>query len=231
MRLESALWRCGHRGACGHAPENTIASIRKAIELGVDALEFDIQLAKCGTPMVIHDDTLGRTTNGTGAVSDYTAAELKQFDAGAGERIPTLEDVLNEVAGKTRLFIELKAEGSEMPVTGQVMHAVMHKNWRYDQLFVISFDHTQIARAKEFCGDLLTSALLVGIPTSLAQIAQDAGAWSINPACHHMNQALVNDAHARGLRVLTWTVNDERTKHKVLSLGVDGIFSDFPDRL
>jgi glycerophosphoryl diester phosphodiesterase len=231
MRLESTPWKLGHRGACGYAPENTLLSFEKAISLGVDGIEFDIQLSKDGVPIVIHDDTLNRTTNGTGAVSDHTAAQLKQFDAGQGQQLLTLEETLDAIAGRTRLFIELKAEHSTRPVVELIMQAVMHKSWRYEQLSVISFDHNQIAEARDLCEHIRTGALIVGIPTTLAKIAEEAGAWSINPGVHHITRALIDDAHRRNLRVLTWTVNDEHYKHKALDYGVDGIFSDYPDRL
>src|ERR1700730_9477951 len=101
------MWKIGHRGACGHAPENTLASMKKALDFGVHGFEFDIQMSKDGEPVVIHDDTLERTTNGKGLVSDFTLKELQQFDAGNGERIPSLRDVLDMVDKRCRLFIEL----------------------------------------------------------------------------------------------------------------------------
>lgn len=235
MKLGSSILKCGHRGACGYAPENTRASFQKAIDMGVDGFEFDIQLSKDGHPVVIHDDTLDRTTSGKGLVKDFTLRELKELDAGMGkgerQEILTLEEVIDLTDKRCKLFIELKAEHSVHPVVEQVMHAVMHKGWRYEQLFVISFDHNQIAAARELCEHIHTSAIIVGIPVTLAQIAQEAGAWSINPGHNHLTQALVNDAHKRGLRVLTWTVNNRRDLHKVLSMGVDGVFGDFPDIL
>lgn len=225
------IWKIGHRGACGHAPENTLLSMRKAIELGVHGFEFDIQLSREGDPIVIHDDTLMRTTNGKGSVHDYTTQELARFDAGKGESIPSLRDVLDLVDKRCRLFIELKAEGSEEPVVDLLNHYVTHQGWSYEQFYLCAFDHAQIAAAKERNPELRTCALLAGIPVSRAAIAQEAGAWSINPCIHHINQAFVDDAHKRGLKVLTWTANTPEQIAKAKALNVDGIFSDFPDRL
>jgi len=225
------MWKIGHRGACGHAPENTLLSMRKAIELGVHGFEFDIQLSRDGEAIVIHDDTLERTTNGKGFVHDYTLAELQELDAGGGEKIPSLANVLDMVDKRCRLFIELKAEHAATTVTKLITHYVEHFGWSYEQLFVCSFDHLQIVSVRAINPQIRTCALIVGIPVSLAAIAEEAGAWAINPNIHHMTKALVDDAHKRGLKVITWTCNDPRDITRAKSLGVDGIISDFPDRL
>lgn len=225
------MWRLGHRGACGYAPENTLASMRKAIELKCDGFEFDIQLSKDGIPVVIHDDTLERTTNGKGLVRDFTLAELQKLNAGNGEKIPSLTDVIEMVDKRCRLFIELKAENSAKPVADIIAHSIEHLGWNYEQFSVCSFNHLQISEIRSYLPKLQTGALLVGIPVTLAQIAVEAGAWSLNCAVYHTNQELVDDAHAKGLKVLLWTANTEEEIAKARALGVDGIFSNFPDRI
>lgn len=225
------MWKIGHRGACGHAPENTLLSIRKALDFGVDGFEFDIQLSKDGHPMVIHDDTLERTTNSKGMVADYTLEELQKFDAGQGEKIPSLQNVIDLVDKRCRLFIELKAEHSTVPVVEAITQSVLEQGWNYEHFYVCSFDHLQLLSIRTMNTRILTSALFAGIPVQLAQMAVDAGASSINPCIHHVNQRLVDDAHRRNLKVLTWTVNHPSHIEKARELGVDGIFSDFPDRL
>ncbi len=225
------MWRIGHRGACGYAPENTLASMRKAIELGVDGFEFDIQLSKDNIPVVIHDATLERTTNGKGLVCDYTFQELQQLDAGNGEKIPSLKEVIEEFAYKTHLFIELKAENSVKPVMELLKHSVETMNLSYERFFICSFNHQQIAEARSLIPEIRTCALLVGIPVTLAQIAVEAGAYSLNPAIHHVNQALIDDAQKRGLKVMVWTVNEPMEIAHARSLKVDGIISNYPDRI
>lgn len=225
------MLKIGHRGACGYAPENTLASMQKAIELGVDGFEFDIQLSRDGIPVVIHDDSLERTTNGKGLVSDYTLAELQKFDAGNGEKIPSLTDVINFADKRCHLFIELKAENSVKPVAEIIANSVKNLDWSYEQFCVVSFNHLQLMEMRALIPEIKTGALFVGIPVNLAAIAADAGAWSINPCIHHINQELVADAHARGLKVLVWTCNEPSEIAKAKSLGVDGIFSNFPDRI
>jgi glycerophosphoryl diester phosphodiesterase len=225
------MWKIGHRGACGHEPENTLLSMKKALDLGVHGFEFDVQLSHDDEPVIIHDDTLERTTNGKGNVGDYTLKELQELDAGKGEKIPSLRNVLDMVDKRCRLFIELKATHSTSPVVDIVTHYVKNLGWTYEQLFVCAFDHLQIATVRTLNPDIRTCALFVGIPVSLAAIASEAGAWAINPNIHHMNEALVQDAHNRGLKVLTWTVDESIHIHKAKTLGVDGIISNFPDRL
>ena len=224
-------WRIGHRGACGYAPENTLLSFRKALELGVHGFEFDIQLSQEGEPVVIHDDTLERTTNGTGAVSQHSLEQLQSYDAGKGERIPSLRQVFDLVDKRCRLFIELKAEGCEEAVEDIIAHCVAQQGWNYEQCFVCAFDHAQIAHIRQLNPDIRTCALIAGIPVSLAAIASEAGAWAINPNIHHMNKELVDDAHKRDLKVITWTANTPHLIAKAKALKVDGIISDYPDRI
>lgn len=225
------IWKIGHRGACGYSPENTLLSMKKALELGVHGIEFDIQMSKDGEPVVIHDDTLERTTNGKGAVSDFTVKELQQLDAGEGERIPTLRNLLDMVDMRCRVLIELKAESATGPVADIIARYVKQQGWNYEQFFVCSFDHMQIASTRAINPDIRTCALMVGIPVNLAAIAAEAGAWSLNPAIDHMNQALVDDAHRRHLKVITWTANAPHHIARAKAMGVDGIISNYPDRL
>ncbi|MBY0406903.1 MAG: hypothetical protein K2Q01_04375 [Rickettsiales bacterium] len=229
-----SIWRLGHRGACGYAPENTLISVQKALDLHVDGFEFDIQLSKDGHPMVIHDDTLERTTNARGIVAQHTLHELQQIDASQGktlfQKIPSLQDIIDLVDKRCRLFIELKAEHCEKQVAEHIKRSV-NNGWSYEQFYVCAFDHAQLAETRKLNDRIRTCALFAGIPVSLAAMGTEAGAWSINPCIHHMNRELVQDAHRRGLKVVTWTVNHPAHIEKARALGVDGIFSDYPDRL
>lgn len=226
-----SIWKIGHRGACGHAPENTLLSMKKALEFGVHGFEFDIQMSKDNEPVVIHDDTLERTTNGKGNVSDFSLKDLQKLDAGKGERIPTLRNVLDMVDKRCRLFIELKAENAAAPVADILTHYVSKLGWNYEQLFVISFDHPQLAAIRAQNPGIRTCALICGIPINLAACATDAGAWALYTDVSHISQALVDDAHRRGLKFITGTANLPQHIARAKAMGVDGICSDFPDRL
>lgn len=225
------MWRLGHRGACGYAPENTLASMRKAIELGCDGFEFDIQLSHDNIPVVIHDDSLERTTNGKGLVSNFTLEQLQKLNAGNGEKIPSLREVISMVNKRCRLFIELKAEKSVKPVVEEIANAVSNLGWDYEQFSVCSFNHLQIAEIHSYLPQLQTGALFVGIPVTLSQIAVEAGAWSLNSALYHTSRTLVDDAHSKGLKMLVWTANTPEEIATAKKLGVDGVFSNFPDRI
>lgn len=225
------MWKFGHRGACGYAPENTMASMYKAMELAVDGFEFDIQLSKDGVPIVIHDNTLERTTNGTGKVSDFTLKELQELDAGNGEKIPSLEEVVNLFGKKTKLFIELKAEDSVKPVLEVLKNSVENSGFSYEQFFICSFNHFHITEVIKKIPAIRCCALFVGIPVTLAQIAKDAGAWAISTAIHHTNRKLVLDAHDKGLKSMLWTANTKEEIALAHSLKADGIFSNYPDRI
>jgi glycerophosphoryl diester phosphodiesterase len=220
----------GHRGACGHAPENTLASFRKALELGVDGFEFDIQLSKDGEPMVIHDDTLNRTINAKGDVADFTYEELRKFTTkDGGEHIPHLDEIFELVDRRCELLIELKS-----PATKQVEKSIrswVEKGWDYKKIWVLCFDHSELVAIRKLNANIQTGALLEGIPVTLAQVASDAGAQALCPYVGSMNQALVDDAHKRGLKVFTWTANKPGDITRAKSLGADGIMSDFPERL
>jgi glycerophosphoryl diester phosphodiesterase len=225
-----SMWRIGHRGACGYAPENTFLSMQKAINLGVDAVEFDIQLSADGVPVIIHDDTLERTTNGHGKVSDYTVAQLQTFDAGQGEIIPTLTQMFEFIDKRCGLLIELKAEHSVAPVV-DIIEQFVRKGWSYEQCMMCAFDHEQMAQVKALNAQIPTCVVIAGIPVSLSEIGTQAGAWAFNPCINHINQKLVDDAHKRGMKVFTWTVNEPYYIAKAKALGVDGIISNYPDRI
>jgi len=133
----------GHRGAAALEPENTLRSIERAIHVGVDAVEIDVHLTRDKRLVVIHDDTVDRTTNGSGTVSSFSLEEIRRLDAGKGERIPTLQEVIDLVRGKVRLVVELKEKGTEGPVSVSI-----RENGLLDDVYVISFWHRLVRAAK-----------------------------------------------------------------------------------
>jgi glycerophosphoryl diester phosphodiesterase len=225
------MLRVGHRGAAGHAPENTLASFRKALEIGVDGVECDIHVCKSGEAVVIHDATLERTTSGKGKVSDFTLKELKTLDAGKGEQIPTLEELLKFIDKRVTLYIELKEDEAVDPVAKIIAHHAENEGWGYEKLPVLSFDHRQLVRIRQINTRILTGATLVGIPLDYAACAARAGAWSVNPCIEYVDGDFVADARSRGLKTLVWTVNKPEQIAKARALGADALVSDFPDRL
>lgn len=219
----------GHRGACGYEPENTLRSFAKAIELGADMVELDVQVCRTGELVVIHDDTVDRTTDGHGRVADLSFDELRAFDAGQGERIPTLVEVFDLVDRRVPINVELKSPKVAAPVS-KLIAAYRAKGWDADRFIVSSFDHPELARFHALQSDIRIGALIGHLPIDLAKYAADLGAWSASCNREFINSNFVVDAHERGLKVLVFTVNEPRDIKDMAALGVDGIFTNFPDR-
>jgi glycerophosphoryl diester phosphodiesterase len=220
----------GHRGAAGYEPENTLRSIRKALELDVPWIEIDVYFVD-GRLIVFHDDELDRTTNGTGSVQEQTFAYLRTLDAGKGEQIPTLEEVLDTVDHKAGVNIELKGKATAEPVVEVIRHYIQNKGWTYDSFLVSSFDHPQILEAKRLDPAVRIGVLIDARPIFRATIAEKMDAYSINLDRRFVTRRLVKDAHRRGLKVFVYTVNEINDFQRMIAIGVDGVFSDYPDRV
>jgi glycerophosphoryl diester phosphodiesterase len=218
----------GHRGAPAYEPENTLRSIRRALEMGVDAVEVDVHLhlSKDGRVVVIHDDTVDRTTNGTGRVRDLTFAELRSLDAGKGERLPLLAEVVDLVAGKAHLVIEVKD-----PTAAQPLLEFFHERQIYEHAHVISFWHPLVKALKEQEPRLRTGVLMVGCPADPAGLAQAARAEVLVLQYAYVTPELVAAAHLHGLLVYVWNIDDVETLKPYLKMNLDGIGSNRPDVL
>jgi len=219
----------GHRGACGHAPENTLASIRKALELGAPCLEIDVYHVD-NRLVVFHDDRLERATNGTGYLLEQRFDHLRSLDAGGGERIPTLEEVFETVDRRAGVNIELKGPATARPVVG-LLGELRRRGWPGELILVSSFDHRQLAEVRRLDPAIKLGALIVGLPVDDAAFAAALGAYSAHLSLEFIDRRFVDDAHARGLQVFVFTVNHPEDIRKMAQLGVDGVFSDFPERV
>lgn len=224
------LFCFGHRGACGHEPENTIRSVRKALALGADGVEVDVYFVD-GQLVVIHDDTLERTTNGRGRVAGKTFACLRSLDAGLGEKIPTLAEIFDAVNRRAVINVELKGPHTATPVVALITGYVNRRGWRFDDFLVSSFDHAQLREAKQLCPEIRIGALIEKVPRGLAQFAEDLGAWSLHASKRCVTPKLVEDTHQRGLKIFVFTVNSPKDIALMQALGVDGVFSDYPERI
>jgi glycerophosphoryl diester phosphodiesterase len=223
--------KIGHRGAAGYGPEDTLLSFKKALELNVDMFDLDVHICKTGELVVIHDEKVDRTTNGQGYVIDKTLAELKTLDAGQGEKIPSLVEVLDFIDKKVRINIELKSVGTAKLVSKLIKDYVKDKNWQYTDFFVSSFNHYELKEFSELTPAVEIGALITGIPIGLAGFAEKIKATAVNLNVEFINQEFIADAHRRGLKVFVFTVDDPDDIKKMKQLGVEGIFSNFPDRL
>ena len=232
----------GHRGASAAAPQNTLAAFRKAVEMGADGVELDVQLSADGVPVVIHDFTVNKTTSGTGRVADKTLAELKALDAGskfsphfAGERIPTLAEVFEAIDGKLLVNVELKAPSHNWntALVGPVLETVRRHGMQTKVLFS-SFNSHMLRAMKQLAPGIPAGVLYE--PDSPVYVRR---AW-LDPFVPHearhphrtmLTGPIVGWYHAHGLRVNTWTVDDPAEMRRHIDTGVDSIITNKPDVL
>ena len=226
-----------HRGASGHAPENTLSAFKKAVAMGATFIETDLQLSRDARFVAIHDSTVNRTTNGDGVVHEMTLAELRRLDAGswfgsefAGERIPTLEELLafskkNDVV----LYLELKPAGSwggEHALIGG-----LRESGEIPRAVVISFDASIVLNLRKIEPTLMTGLLYEGQIENPVAKAVEVGARQLVVRGDLVTPALLTAARKKDLQVVCWTVNHPAHMRMLMAAGVDGIMSDYPDRL
>lgn len=226
----------GHRGASHAAPQNTLAAFRLAAEMGADGVELDVHLSRDGVPVVIHNDSVDATTDGKGLVRALTLAQLKALDAGArfsaqfaGERIPTLEEVLDAVGARLVVNIELKADQTGPLVSAVV--ALIQWMGMEARVWFSSFKPYALFRARAVAPEL---------PCGLLYGPLSPGTWLLRPftpyeALHPYKDMLtaraIRRAHRRGLRVFTWTLDDPAVARRLAAWGVDGIITNEPDTI
>ncbi len=218
--------RIGHRGAAGYAAENTLAAIRKGIALGVDFIEVDVRCTADGVLVILHDETVNRTTNGKGRVDRLSLRELKKLNAGNDESIPTLEEVLNVVRGKAGLMVELKITGAAR----QAVEAVREAEFGGPVIYA-SFLHEELAhvRASDPAAPLMV--LFGRLPRTPVACAIASGSSHVGLRHDTATPALVDTFHQAGLRVFVYTADALDDIRHAVSLAVDGIISNFPDRI
>jgi len=222
-----------HRGASGRFPENTLKAFGAAIDAGAQMCELDVQLTSDGALVVIHDDTVDRTTDGRGPVRAMTLYELKRLDAGIrhgrdfrGERIPTLEEVIALADGRCGLNIELKGAGVERKVCEAIIthHAL-------STAMVSSFDWDALAIVRHFQPRVRVGLLASRWPARLVGAAFEMKAEAINPRSDIVTEDLCIAAHERSLSVYPWTVDEPHEMRRLIAFGVDGIMTNYPERL
>ncbi len=230
-----------HRGAKAVAPENTLPAFQRALDMGVDGIELDVHCSKDGQLVVIHDESLERTTTGTGKVSDYTAAQLAQIDAGsrfnpafAGVGVPTLNEVFDLVGNRCQVNVEIKSDDPNGGDQAEPLIEMIKARKLYDQVIVSSFNPPSLIKMRALAPTIQLGLLYyLPLPTFLRD------AWFspiINPEAIHPYHRLVDAnlmawAKERGCPVNTWTVNDVAEAQRLAALGVNVIMSDVPDQI
>ena len=216
----------GHRGACGYEPENTLDSFETAISLGCQWIELDVYFVT-GELLVIHDDSLERTTNGKGDVMDSSLEYLRSLDAGNGQQIPTLSEVVDLVDKRCAINIELKGPYTAES-TSAYLNSLCANGWQEDHFLLSSFYYGELAKADT---RFRRGALFHKSVPDYFQITTQLDAYSINLSIKLVAQKLVDEAHRHGLKVLVYTVNQPDDILRMINMGVDGVFSDYPDRV
>lgn len=226
-----------HAACKGHAPENTLAGIEAALRLGVDAIEIDVHASRDGVPMLIHDATVDRTTNGQGTVADLTLAQLRALDAGGdlfggrfrGARMPTLAAVLDLTRGRCVLVIEIKARAIEQLIAETIRRADAAR-----RSMIWSFEPEVVSAARMLMPDVPAAQLAGERVDDLGRLLNDTVARNAQAISIHWSRvtpALVRAARLRGLSVFTWTADEPADQARVAAAGVDGIVTNVPDIL
>ena len=213
--------KIGHRGAKGHVAENTLASFEKAMEVGVDMIELDVFLSKDNIPVVIHDKTIDRTTISNGFVSDFLAIELQKLG------IPTLEDVFQLVNHQCDINVEIK----EFEAVKSVLDLIHSNIFSKDKILISSFDWNALQEVRFHDNDIRIGVLTeTDVDLALA-FAKFIKAYSIHPFHHLLTKENVIQIQYNNFKVYPWTVNEPEDIIFVKLLNVDGIITDFPDRV
>lgn len=242
LLLVTLFWECqapyqpeviGHRGARGHVAENTLPSIQKAIDLGVDAIEIDIFRCASGELVVFHDKTLEKLTDADGYIEQYTLDSLRLVNVLGGYQIPTLREVLDLIDGQVRLNIELKGSQTA-PLTHEVLQDYLDvpgTNWSAEKLFISSFDWDELRTFYQHNREIPIAILTEDDPLDALPVAQELRAFAINPDYKTLNASNVAKIYAAGLALYPWTVNAPEAIKQMKALRVSGIITDYPERV
>jgi len=222
-RTENEFFIISHRGASEYEPENTMSSFKKAVELGTHMIEFDIRMSLDRELMVIHDKKVNRTTNGKGYVKDKTVEELKELDAGNGERIPTAEEVLSQFANKTKFVIELKELNTE-----EKLLEIIHKFNLINDVYIVSF-HKRILKKIKYMEPSLITGLIKFYPSNIFKDCTYCNADVVAVFRSFINRKLVKKLEDKNLILFSWTVNKKDLGLKMKNIGVRGVVTNKPD--
>jgi len=217
-----------HRGASGYEPENTLSAFELALSMGAQWIELDVY-AVDGELVVIHDDRLERTTNGTGLVMDKSFSYLRSLDAGKGQRIPLLREVFDLVCDRAGINIELKGPKTAAPVSALIAAVLTERRMTAEQFIVSSFNHQELLRFKAMQPEIRLGALVSGVPWRNVRFAEKMGAYAVHAGMNIVTRRFVANTHHRGLKIFVYTVNTWEDLKRIQDMGVDGVFTNYPD--
>lgn len=221
----------GHRGAMGHETENTLASVQKAMDLGVDMIEIDVFKVKSGEIVVFHDENVERLTNGPGRIEDYNYIDLKKLIVDGGHKIPMLQDVLKLIDNKVALNIELKGANTADRVNHIMTYYIENKGWSAENFIISSFNWDELREMRTLNPNVRLAILTEEDPTEAIPIAKELNAVAINPYYKNVNLQVANTIREAGLKIYVWTVNEEEDINAMKRIDVDGIITNYPERI
>ena len=232
LNAQNSILNIGHRGAKGHVAENTIASIKKAIELGADGIEIDVFRCLTGEIVLFHDKTLDNLSNGTGYIEEKSLSELKELNIlGSKHSIPTLEEVIKSIGKEVFLNIELKGPDTSKGSLEMVNKYVKSGKIKLSNILFSSFNWTELVKLRNLDSDVKIALITGEDPLEAISPALSLNAIAINPNYKKLNKDNVQKIFSSGLKIYTWTVNNKLDIIKVKSLKVNGIITDFPERI
>ena len=220
----------GHRGAMGHIAENTIPSIKKAMELGVDGIEIDVFRCKTGELVVFHDEKLDRLTNSSGFIESLELDSIKKILVLDKYRIPTLEEVLQLIDGQVKLNIELKGYETASPTNHLINQYINKGGWTDDKFIISSFKWDELEKFRSINKTVSIAILTEFDPIEAIPIAKKLNALAINPNYKSLNEDNINEIHANGFKIFSYTINEFSDIKRMIELGVDAIITDYPER-
>tara|TARA_B100000780_G_C20994401_1_gene397724 strand:+ start:35 stop:775 length:741 start_codon:yes stop_codon:yes gene_type:complete len=221
----------GHRGAKGHIAENTLSSIQKAIELGVDGIEVDVFRCGSGELVVFHDRSVEKLTNGIGFIEQMSLNSIKKLNVLDQGKIPTLNEVLDLIDGQVILNIELKGSNTSF-LTHQLLNSYFKSsNWKPEKIIISSFDWDELRAFYQLNKEIKIAILTEDDPVDAIPIAKELNAFSINP--NHILLTKLNAAKIKSenISIYPWTVNEILDINKMKKIGVDGIITDYPEKV
>ena len=223
--------KIGHRGAKAHIAENTLESIQKALDIGVDMVEIDVHKCASGELWVIHDFTLDRTTDGSGEIAKRTADVIRKLKVEGHYRIPLLTEVLDLIEGKCDINIELKGLNTAEPVCKEVQKRVASGKWQYSNFLISSFQKNELFQARQYDPHVPLAVLSKASVPEAIELGKLLNAAAIHPSLGIITRDHTKLCQAEGFKVNVWTVNERQDILRMIDFGVDGIISDYPNRL
>ncbi|MEM9361675.1 MAG: glycerophosphodiester phosphodiesterase family protein [Bacteroidota bacterium] len=221
----------GHRGAMGHETENTLASVQKALDLDVDMIEIDVFMIESGEIVVFHDERVDRLANSGGRIEEYNIFDVKQLTLEGNHKIPMLQEVLDLIGNKVVLNIELKGANTTERIDFIIDYYVRERGWTMDNFIISSFKWDELRKMREQNPSIKIAVLTEEDPLDALDLAKELNAVAINPNFKTLTVENTTQIQEQGFKIYTWTVNEPKDIEQMLDFKVDGIITNYPERV